>query len=108
MDSGLPRPLRRLLRQFAMQFLEQVERDLLLLLPPRRFQPIPPAARPRRTKLGTAYAVLGVAPTAPREVVEAAYRALAKKYHPDTGGDHRRMVEINTAYSAVCRARGWK
>jgi hypothetical protein len=30
-----------------------------------------------------------------RELIEAGYRALAKKYHPDKGGDVRRMQEIN-------------
>jgi hypothetical protein len=31
------------------------------------------------------YAVLGIRPTADQEVIAAAYRALAKKFHPDTG-----------------------
>lgn len=31
------------------------------------------------------YAALGIDPTADPEVIAAAYRALAKKYHPDTG-----------------------
>ena len=32
------------------------------------------------------YAVLGVSPDAEPEVIQAAYRALARKYHPDTSG----------------------
>ena len=31
------------------------------------------------------YAALGIDPTADPEVITAAYRALAKKFHPDTG-----------------------
>ena len=31
------------------------------------------------------YAALGIDPTADQEVITAAYRALAKKFHPDTG-----------------------
>jgi len=47
--------------------------------------------------------ILGVSPDAEWEVILAAYRALARKYHPDTGpgGDaaelNRRMTELNHA-----------
>ncbi len=49
------------------------------------------------------YAILGVHPTAEIAVIEAAYKALAKRYHPDVSQDnpeeaHRRMQEINEAY----------
>ena len=48
------------------------------------------------------YKVLGLSPDASDEDVKAAYRALAKKYHPDLNpGDKRaaeRMNEINAAY----------
>ncbi len=52
------------------------------------------------------YAVLGVLPDAEEVVVVAAYRALAKRYHPDVWkGDpadaHRRMSTINKAYSVL-------
>ena len=48
------------------------------------------------------YAVLGVLPDAEEVVVAAAYRALAKRYHPDhwhgePATAHRRMSEINKA-----------
>ena len=33
------------------------------------------------------YAALGIAPDADQEVIKAAFRALAKKYHPDTAAD---------------------
>lgn len=52
------------------------------------------------------YALLGVAPTAAPDVVRAAYRALAKRYHPDhmTGqlsASGERMAELNAAYAIL-------
>ena len=52
------------------------------------------------------YAVLGVLPDAEDVVIAAAYRALAKRYHPDQWqGDrstaHQRMSEINKAYEVL-------
>jgi hypothetical protein len=50
--------------------------------------------------------VLGIAPDAEPEVVEAAYRALMKKYHPDRwrGSPNeatQRAQDINAAYAAL-------
>ena len=50
------------------------------------------------------YAVLQVAPTAEVEVLHAAFRALAMKYHPDrdqTQYAARRMAQLNEAYALV-------
>ncbi len=50
------------------------------------------------------YRVLQVEATAEPEVVQAAYRALAKKYHPDRDTSTyaaRRMREINEAYAQL-------
>lgn len=51
------------------------------------------------------YSVLGVSPNASDEEIKKAYRALAKKYHPDLNpGDkeaERRMNEINAAYDQI-------
>jgi curved DNA-binding protein CbpA len=51
------------------------------------------------------YAALGVAPDADHEVIKAAFRALAKKYHPDTAADpvaaNARFREINEAHSVL-------
>jgi curved DNA-binding protein CbpA len=49
-----------------------------------------------------AYAALQVVPTAEMDVIRAAYRALARRYHPDgICPDERRMAELNHAYERV-------
>ena len=49
-----------------------------------------------------AYAVLQVDPRAEDDVVHAAYRALARRYHPDgRAPDPRRMAELNDAYDCL-------
>ena len=57
------------------------------------------------TSLRDPFAVLGIAPTAEPAVVDAAYRALARLYHPDVaGGDStQRMQEINWARDELAR-----
>jgi len=52
------------------------------------------------------YAVLGLAPTASAAEVAAAYRKLAKAFHPDRGGAEERMAQINAAYDLL-RAAAW-
>jgi hypothetical protein len=55
------------------------------------------------------YAVLGVAEGARPDDVTAAYRALAKRWHPDRGGGEdaeERMAQINAAYDLL-RAAAW-
>lgn len=51
------------------------------------------------------YQVLGVGPDATDEEIKRAYRALAKKYHPDANpGDEaaaKRMQEVNEAYDQI-------
>lgn len=50
------------------------------------------------------YVVLQVLPTAEQEVLHAAFRALAMKYHPDRDSSARaarRMMELNQAYAMV-------
>ncbi|CAN5626549.1 hypothetical protein BH23CHL8_BH23CHL8_31480 [soil metagenome] len=52
------------------------------------------------------YRILFVQPDAPAGVIEAAYRALARLYHPDTGqGDTARMAAINVAVERLRHRR---
>ena len=41
------------------------------------------------------YDTLGVAETASEKEIKNAFKALAKKYHPDQGGDENKFKEIN-------------
>lgn len=49
------------------------------------------------------YAILQVSGSADQEVIRAAYRSLARKYHPDQSGasSPARMRQINEAYEAL-------
>lgn len=58
------------------------------------------------------YRVLGVSPNAADDEIKAAYRELAKKYHPDNYADSpladlagEKMKEINEAYDQVIKER---
>ena len=59
------------------------------------------------------YSILGVSSDATDEEVKNAYRALARKYHPDNYGDdnplkdlaNEKMQEINSAYDEIQRMR---
>jgi hypothetical protein len=47
------------------------------------------------------YGALGVHMSAEPEVIKGAYNAMARKYHPDTGGSTQRMKEINESYEVL-------
>ncbi len=58
------------------------------------------------------YKVLGISPDASDDQVKAAYREMARKYHPDQYGDNplsdlaqEKMQEINEAYDAIVKMR---
>ncbi len=54
------------------------------------------------------YEVLEVMPGASKEVVKAAYRVLAQKYHPDKNSDPSavdKMMEINKAYDEILKMK---
>lgn len=58
------------------------------------------------------YEILGITPNATDDEVKAAYRELAKKYHPDNYGNNplsdlaeEKMQEINEAYDTIIRMR---
>lgn len=55
-------------------------------------------------KYTSLWSELWLLPGAPREVVDAVYKTLAKKYHPDTGEeDVRAMTRLNEAYRQLRR-----
>jgi curved DNA-binding protein CbpA len=47
--------------------------------------------------------VLGLPPTATPQQIKRRYRALAKRYHPDRGGDQRQMQRIIAAYELLMK-----
>ena len=60
-------------------------------------------------KNNSPYRVLGVTEDADNEVIRAAYKAKAKKLHPDKPtGSAEKMAEINEAYHQICKAKGIK
>lgn len=50
-----------------------------------------------------ALAVLGLPPDATNQQIKRRYRELAKKYHPDRGGDQREMQRIIAAYQLLMK-----
>jgi hypothetical protein len=63
----------------------------------------PPGPRP-----ADPYRVLGLSPEATLPEVKRAYRALAKRHHPDTAGPHAtaRFLAIQHAYEEIVAGRG--
>jgi DnaJ-domain-containing protein 1 len=50
-----------------------------------------------------ALAVLGLPPTATPQQIKRRYRSLAKRYHPDKGGDPRQMQRLIAAYELLMK-----
>jgi DnaJ family protein A protein 2 len=48
-----------------------------------------------------AFEILGVSRRATPDEIEAAWRRLASKHHPDRGGDVHQMARINAARDAL-------
>lgn len=51
-----------------------------------------------------AYSILGVLPTATADEIKAAYRKLAKRHHPDAGGNGEEFAAIAQAYDILSDA----
>jgi hypothetical protein len=62
----------------------------------------PPAGKKRAAG---PWGVLHLAPGAPLDVAEAAYRALAKKAHPDAGGDPERFRRLTEAIEWIRKGK---
>jgi curved DNA-binding protein CbpA len=55
------------------------------------------------TRANDAYAVLGLEPSVDDDAIQIAYRALARRFHPDIAGETatKRMMRINAAFDRV-------
>jgi len=76
--------------------------------PAQQQQTPPPPPRQERVTSTGPYATLHVADDAPLEVAEAAYRALSRSAHPDTGhaqSGHTTMVMLNLAIEKIRAAK---
>ena len=62
-------------------------------------------ANPARAALERqqALSVLGLPPTATPQQIKRRYRVLAKKHHPDRGGDRQQMMRIIAAYELLMK-----
>lgn len=47
------------------------------------------------------YEILGVARDADADTIKKAFRKLAQQHHPDKGGDHAKMQEVQQAYDVL-------
>lgn len=47
------------------------------------------------------YTTLGVRPNATQAEIKAAYLKKAQEFHPDKGGDQKKMADLNAAYDRV-------
>ncbi len=84
-------PVRNLLTATFMQVEMDADRE--------PFTP-PPTPKPQ-----TSYHVLHLQPTAPPELVDAAYKTLSRLHHPDQGGDTETMQRLNAAVSIIRKGR---
>ncbi len=50
-----------------------------------------------------ALTVLGLPPNATPQQIKRRYRSLAKRYHPDRGGDRQQMQRIIAAYELLAK-----
>jgi DnaJ-domain-containing protein 1 len=56
----------------------------------------------------TAFNTLGLPTIASIAEIKAAYRRMAVEMHPDRGGDHTSMVNLNAAYEAATEYAAWR
>ena len=80
----------------TLESLRQIERSGASELLERAFSGF--ARLPETTQARDCWTVLGLPPGTSREQVTARYRELAGTLHPDRGGTHAAMIELNQAY----------
>ena len=51
--------------------------------------------------IDTAYRTLHLQPTAPPQLIQAAYKCLSRMIHPDMGGDVAKMQALNSAMDSL-------
>lgn len=121
-SSPAPRRVQNPLEEASFIFMDRlveatdVIMDRLLLnffgqpIPKRSRQNSPsprPGPRPGSSKppspssIPSLYEILEVSVTASPETITAAWKSLAKRHHPDKGGNQARMKEINEAYEVL-------
>lgn len=88
----------------AMRAIERHGGALILERAFTGFDALPPPQQQVRAPKAW-WEVLGVVSNATREQIEAAYRERAKRAHPDAGGSHAAMAELNAARDAALKAR---
>lgn len=71
--------------------------------PEDEWTPPPPPKQPKQSGADDAFKALHLLPSAPPEVVKAAYRALAQKHHPDHGGSTQEMQRLNKAWELLAK-----
>ncbi len=54
-------------------------------------------------EIGNALEVLSLPKLITKEDIKKQYRFLARRYHPDRGGDPEKMEQINKAYSVLMK-----
>jgi len=75
--------------------------DRLCLIMEEYFDEVQLIDFPAHEVAADAWSRLYLIPNAPLEIVRAAYKTLAQKYHPDKGGDVEAMQKINAAYKEI-------
>jgi hypothetical protein len=71
----------------------------------RGFKALPASGEATKSNQKLWYEVLQVAPTADWEIIEAAYRRLLHKVHPDKGGNIADFQELQNAFKQAKEAR---
>lgn len=69
------------------------------------FEPTPDSSVLKLTS-GDWWDILGVARDASADDIKVAWRALARRLHPDVGGDAEQFKRLNDAYQQAMKARG--